>query len=86
MVRPIEATPLRMRCWYLPAVLRQVGRAIEATRQAILDQARQRLFRLIAVVFRTYGPEGIFARTLPPGITSLWVAVLLAFTLLLYYF
>ena len=70
----------------LPAVLRQVGRAIEVARQAILGQAQQRLSHLIDMVFHTYGPAGIFARTLPPGMTSLWVAVLLAFTLLLYYF
>jgi multicomponent Na+:H+ antiporter subunit D len=69
----------------LPSVLRQVGGAIEAVRQAVLGQAQRRLSALIAVVFRAYGPQGVFARTLPPGITALWVAVLLGFTLILYY-
>ncbi|NIV76446.1 MAG: hypothetical protein GWN37_16915, partial [Gammaproteobacteria bacterium] len=51
----------------------------------VLGQAQRRLSALIAVVFRAYGPQGVFARTLPPGITALWVAVLLGFTLILYY-
>ena len=36
-------------------------------------------------IFRHYGPEGTLARTWPTGSMVLWVAVLLASSLLLYY-
>jgi multicomponent Na+:H+ antiporter subunit D len=47
--------------------------------------AMRRLDRFLAAVFRHHGPEGILARTWPTGSTVLWVAVLLAGFLLLYF-
>ena len=40
---------------------------------------------LMRSVFRHYGPEGTLARTWPTGSMVLWVAVLLAASLVLYY-
>jgi multicomponent Na+:H+ antiporter subunit D len=41
--------------------------------------------RLVAYVFRTHGPDGALARTWATGSVALWVAVLLALNLILYY-
>lgn len=57
------------------------GRARERFERA----ARQRVDALIAQIFRTHGPQGVLARTWPTGSTVLWVAVLLAAYLILYY-
>ncbi len=46
---------------------------------------RRNLDTIVAGVFRHHGPQGILARTWPTGSTVLWVAVLLAIYLLLYY-
>ena len=54
-------------------------------RAGLVARFQRRLERFIAVVFRTSGPEGILARTVAPGATSLWVAVLLGLMLILYY-
>ncbi len=51
----------------------------------LMGRAEYRLDRFIATVFRHHGPQGIVARTWPTGLTVLWVAVLLGFTLILYY-
>jgi len=68
-----------------PRLVRALGGLIEALRRSGLGRAERRLERFIAMVFKHHGPHGIMARTLPPGFTSLWVAVLLAATLILYY-
>jgi len=65
-----------------------VARLVEAggrIRARLLEAAERRFDAFVATVFRHHGPQGILARTLPPGITALWVAVLLGFTLFLYY-
>jgi multicomponent Na+:H+ antiporter subunit D len=46
---------------------------------------QRRIERGIATIFRYHGPEGILARTWPTGSTVLWVAILLAAYLLVYY-
>ena len=62
--------------------MREAGGALKG---GVLGQAQRRLEHFVAQVFRHHGPQGIMARTLPPGLTALWVAVLLGFTLILYY-
>ncbi|MBO68156.1 MAG: Na(+)/H(+) antiporter subunit D [Acidiferrobacteraceae bacterium] len=41
---------------------------------------------IMKVIFRHYGPHGTLARTWPTGSMVLWVAIILAASLLLYYF
>ena len=41
--------------------------------------------RAIGLIYHAHGPHGVLARTAPISITVLWVAVLLAATLFLYY-
>ena len=48
-------------------------------------QLQRRLERGLATIFRYHGPEGILARTWPTGSTVLWVAILLAVYLIVYY-
>ncbi|MEE8202873.1 MAG: Na(+)/H(+) antiporter subunit D, partial [Alphaproteobacteria bacterium] len=54
-------------------------------RQALEDAATVRIGRLIDVLFRYHGPAGLFARTAPTGGAVIWVALLLAATLVVYY-
>jgi multicomponent Na+:H+ antiporter subunit D len=69
----------------LPALVRAFvgtfGPIDQRARRALLGLFR----RVVDEVFRHHGPQGMIARTLPPGLTVLWVAVLLGFTLFLYY-
>mgnify|MGYP001191915847 CR=1 FL=1 len=44
-----------------------------------------RIDKIIAGVFRHHGPEGMLARTWPTGSTVLWVAVLLAVYMVVYF-
>jgi multicomponent Na+:H+ antiporter subunit D len=41
---------------------------------------------VIVTLVRHHGPQGILARTWPTGSMVLWVAVILAGSLVLYYF
>ncbi len=47
--------------------------------------ARNTVNRFIQGLFRQHGPQGILARTWPTGSMVLWVAILLAVSLVLYY-
>lgn len=60
---------------------RQAGRAIDAALAAGLALARQ----AAGLIFSAHGPQGFLARTAPMRISALWVAVLLAGMLFLYY-
>jgi multicomponent Na+:H+ antiporter subunit D len=50
-----------------------------------MTRTERRLQRFIAGVFRHHGPEGVLARTWPTGSTVLWVAVLLALYMALFF-
>ncbi len=52
---------------------------------ATIDAGRQQLNWLGRLIFRHSGPQGVLARTLETGGAALWVAILLAASLLLYY-
>ena len=69
----------------LPKLFLALGRGIEAVRRGSLGQAERRLERFIAQVFRVHGPAGYLARTPAVGNSTIWVAVLLGITLILYY-
>ncbi len=68
-----------------PAVARSIGGAIGALRGAVVGTARGRVIQTIERVHRYHGPQGVLARTWPTSSMALWVALLLAAVLLLYF-
>jgi len=66
-----------------------LGREFEirggATRARLAAVAQRRVESFVSRLYRHHGPQGVLARTWPTGSTVLWVAVLLAGCLLLYY-
>jgi multicomponent Na+:H+ antiporter subunit D len=67
--------------WIATMTMRVSSRA----HAVVLDACALQLSRLGRLVFRYSGPQGVFARTLDSGQAALWVAILLAASLLLYY-
>jgi multicomponent Na+:H+ antiporter subunit D len=70
---------------WLPALYKWMINATRDGWQSILQDLNRGVHRVIAYMFRHHGPEGILARTWPTGSMALWVAVLLATFLLIYY-
>ena len=68
-----------------PGVARRVGWLVSSPGDAAARALRGGNKALMRSVFRHYGPEGTLARTWPTGSMVLWVAVLLAASLVLYY-
>lgn len=68
-----------------PRAVRRVGWLVSRTGDAAARALRGGNKALMRSVFRHYGPEGTLARTWPTGSMVLWVAVLLAASLVLYY-
>ena len=68
-----------------PRAARRVGWFVSRTGDAATRALRGGNKALMRSVFRHYGPEGTLARTWPTGSMVLWVAVLLAASLVLYY-
>jgi multicomponent Na+:H+ antiporter subunit D len=68
-----------------PRVIARLAEEGGRLRAGVLVRGERRLEQFFLRVIQFCGPQGILARTLPPGITALWVAVLLGFTLILYY-
>ena len=68
-----------------PRAARRVGWLVSRTGDAATCALRGGNKALMRSVFRHYGPEGTVARTWPTGSMVLWVAVLLAASLVLYY-
>jgi multicomponent Na+:H+ antiporter subunit D len=67
--------------WIATTTLRVGSHWNEVASNAVVAHL-QNLSRLI---FRYSGPQGVFARTLESGSAALWVAIILAVSLLLYY-
>jgi multicomponent Na+:H+ antiporter subunit D len=53
--------------------------------RSLADRAQRWLHAALARIYRHHGPPGVLARTWPTGSMVLWVAILLASYLLLYY-
>ena len=70
----------------VPSTLAPVIRAGARLWNGVLDRAGRRITATLQTVHRHHGPEGILERTWPTGSMALWVAVLLAILLLLYFF
>ena len=68
-----------------PRAARRVGWLVSRTGDAATRALQGGNKALMRSVFRHYGPEGTLARTWPTGSMVLWVAVLLAASLVLYY-
>ncbi len=68
-----------------PRAARRVAWLVSRTGDAATRALRGGNKALMRSVFRHYGPEGTLARTWPTGSMVLWVAVLLAASLVLYY-
>jgi multicomponent Na+:H+ antiporter subunit D len=74
--------------WYrklAPRGVRYVTGNLRTIRTALIIATRSAGKSVMRSVLRHYGPEGTLARTWPTGSMVLWVAVLLAASLVLYY-
>ena len=69
----------------VPRMLGPVTRAFARLWTGILDQVGRRATATLQTVHRHHGPQGVLERTWPTGSMALWVAILLALILLLYY-
>ena len=84
----LHATNIDVEWFYrrlAPRAARRVGWLVSRTGDAATRALRGGNKALMRSVFRHYGPEGTLARTWPTGSMVLWVAVLLAASLVLYY-
>ena len=84
----LHATNIDVEWFYrrlAPRAVQRVGRLVSSTGDAAARALRGGNKALMRSVFRHYGPEGTLARTWPTGSMVLWVAVLLAASLVLYY-
>ena len=66
-------------------MLRFATARVVSVRHNLGEAARQVGRSVMRAVLRHYGPEGTLARTWPTGSMVLWVTVLLAASLILYY-
>ena len=70
---------------FVPRMFGPVTRAFGGGWITMLDQLGRRATATVQTVHRHHGPQGILERTWPTGSMALWVAILLAMILLLYY-
>ena len=69
----------------IPRTLAALGRAGEGVRLAIVGGAMGAVRGVVDRVHRYHGPSSIWGRTWSTGLTVLWVAILLAAYLIVYY-
>ena len=69
----------------VPRMFGPVTRAFARLWTGTLDQLGRRATATLQTVHRHHGPQGVLERTWPTGSMALWVAILLALILLLYY-
>ena len=69
----------------LPALAGGTVAGLSAARQWAAAGAGRALDRFMLLVFHYHGPEGVLARTWPIGGAAIWVLVLLAGLLIVYY-
>lgn len=70
---------------FVPCIIRVITGEISRVRDVVIKLLRVSNKTIMNSVLRHYGPKGTLARTWPTGSMVLWVAVLLAASLLLYY-
>ncbi len=71
--------------WLGPRLVRSVGGAVLRIDRAIRRATLRTVERVLDAAFHHHGPQGMLARTWPTGSMVLWVMVLLAAFLLIYY-
>lgn len=71
--------------WLLPRIARGIQRVVDRVWDLVLGGLKRRFLWLVSTVTHHHGPQGVLARTWPTGSMVLWVAVMLAASLLLYY-
>lgn len=69
----------------LPRLFKGLARTLVPADRKVRVIFIDRIDKFIAGVFRHHGPEGLLARTWPTGSTVLWVAVLLAIYMVVYF-
>jgi len=69
----------------LPRLFKGLARTLVPADRKVRAIFIDRINKFIAGVFRHHGPEGLLARTWPTGSTVLWVAVLLAIYMVVYF-
>ncbi len=69
----------------LPRIVGWVRRVGGAAWTGVVRTLQRSLEGAVVTLMRHHGPQGILARTWPTGSMVLWVAVILAGSLLLYY-
>ena len=69
----------------LPHIFKNFAKILVSTDRKARAIFIDRIDKIIAGVFRHHGPEGMLARTWPTGSTVLWVAVLLAVYMIVYF-
>jgi multicomponent Na+:H+ antiporter subunit D len=69
----------------LPVIVGGVVSALTAMRRNATAMAIRLFDRFMVVVFHYHGPHGVLARTWPIGGAAIWVLVLLAGFLIVYY-
>ncbi len=62
-----------------------IGRMLGAVQRWLAGFSVRRVYDAIDGVQRVYGPDGVFARTWPTGVTVFWVTVIFAVFLAAYY-
>lgn len=70
---------------FVPHCAAIIARWSDALAAVVCQAGNVMMGRVMHLVFHLHGPQGILARTSAIGLALLWVAVLLAATLLLYY-
>jgi len=69
----------------LPRLFKGLARTLVPADRKVRAIFIDRIDKFIAGIFRHHGPEGLLARTWPTGSTVLWVAVLLAIYMVVYF-
>jgi multicomponent Na+:H+ antiporter subunit D len=68
-----------------PAFMRLLGRGVSAAQAALFGRARRQFDQAAARLYRLHGPAGQLARSWPAGSMALWIAILLAVSLIVNY-
>ncbi|MCB1620169.1 MAG: Na(+)/H(+) antiporter subunit D [Thiothrix sp.] len=75
--------------WFYRKLLKYLAREFSLktmdARRLLEHRTLQRTEKMAERLYHRYGPQSVFARTWPSGVMVLWVAVLLAGSLVLYY-
>jgi multicomponent Na+:H+ antiporter subunit D len=72
--------------WLGPRLVRRIGGAVARADSAVRARIMSVVRETIRGAEKGHGPQGVLARTWPTGSMILWVAILLAAFLVVFYF